>query len=90
MNTNLRQNGKLYLVNLGFIFKQDGYPFRGGNSKCVFFPSEKESTLKAPGRKFFPFRVDFFSERFCCVGMQTGNYKSDLSCKKNSRNLPVS
>ena len=34
------------------------------------------------GGKFFPFRVDPFSEGAWCAGIQTESYKSYLPCQK--------
>ena len=60
-------------------------------SKWFCLPSEKVSTLKgknllpiefAPmGSKFFPFRVDSFSEGNWCAGMQKESHKSCFPCK---------
>ena len=59
-------------------------------SKLFHLPSEKWSTLKrkefAPiGSKFIPFRVDTFSEGFCCAVQQTEIHKSCL-CKVWQKN----
>ena len=37
------------------------------------------------GSKFFPFRVDPFSEEALYAGKQTGSHKSCLPCKKKSK-----
>ena len=69
------------------------------SSKCVTFseeqlcqnlpPSEMGSTLKEKnllpfGSKFFPFRVDFFSQRSYCVGKQQ-EVINNVSLVKNDR-----
>ena len=61
-----------------------------GDKLLFFFPFWKRVYYKreefAPlGSKFFPFRVDPFSEGDWCIGTQTGSHKSYLPCKKNSR-----
>ena len=44
---------------------------------------KRGSTLKGKmGSKFFPFRVDFFSEGIWCTGEQMGIHKSCLPCIK--------
>ena len=64
-------------MNSCFVFIQrNGYTFRGDNFvKIVLPPSEKGSTLKGKnllpqGNKFFPFRVDPFSEEHLCTRKQ--------------------
>ena len=41
-----------------------------------FFPFSADFFSEGRWSKFFPPRVDPFSERVCCVGKQTGNHKS--------------
>ena len=60
-------------------------------SKLFLTPSENGSTLKGKNllneSKFFPFRVDPFSEGDWCAGMQSESHKSCLPCKM-TENLP--
>ena len=68
-----------------FCFREIDKLSGEGTVKLVCLPSEKGSTLKRKnllplGSKFFPFRVDLFSERVWCAGKQTESHKSYLSC----------
>ena len=80
----------LRFLHLPDWFKGNRYTFKGSNSfKIVWFPSEKESTLKGtnllPGEsKFFPFKVDPFLEENVFAEKQTGSRKSYLPCKKSA------
>ena len=68
-------------------FKWNGYTSRGGNSVKLFLPpfwkgvyfNRKE--FAPHGSKFFPFRVDPFSDRTWLAEKQTGSHKSCLLCK---------
>ena len=57
------------------FLKGNGYTCRGGNTVKIIFSTEKGSTLKRTGSKFFLYRVDSFTDRNWCVGKQTGSHK---------------
>ena len=55
-----------------------------------FFPFGKGCNLEGKKKllyrsKFFPFRVDFFSEGALCARKQTGSHENCLPCCKNGK-----
>ena len=69
------------------ILKGKWYTLKGGNSFKMGLPLfwngvySKRKEFAPLGSKFFPFRVDPFSEENLCSGKPTGSHKSYLPCK---------
>ena len=58
-------------------FKRNRYTFKGGNTVKINLPPFGE-------RKFFPYRIDLFSERSRFAEMQTGSDRSCLYGRKST------
>ena len=76
------------------IFKKNCYiSWEGKPVKIVFVPFSKgvysiRKEFAPTGSKFFPYRIDPFSEGDSCTGKQTGNHKCCLPCKNCPLKLP--
>ena len=76
-------NGVLFFVRL---WEMDTLAREATLSKICCLPCQEGSTLNKNSlrleRKFFPFKVDTFSEEAQCIGKQTGSHRSCLSLLK--------